>query len=210
MYQPPYPGIPMPPRPVPPPQLRPSGWWYLVGGLVILISLFGGGALAIGSAVWQVLDIDGYDRTSVPGETSVWIDETDTYTVYFEYEGASDNAGGFMAATVSVIGPDGRGVPVEKYTENETYMIGSREGRAEYTFEATRIGFYRVTGMGRAPATLAVAQGDPRGDKFIWFVVGVFGAIGGTVVGIVILIVVAVRRRSNKRKLMINAGVPRQ
>lgn len=183
------------------------GILLIVGGIVLGIVLVVAGARSL---------VDGFDdlqTTPINGEGIVRIEETGTQTIYAERPnyggGSSFNTGTTFSGygpnvVVRVIGPDGNDVPVSTGGSNETYTVNDREGIKIGTFSASAEGEYRI--ISRAQDNngnwnqLAVGQAlDISGIGAI--LGGVFG--GGLVVliGIIVVIIFAVRRSRSKKRI---------
>jgi hypothetical protein len=67
------------------------------------------------------------------------IDDTGGYSVYHEYDGASDDSFSTVPA-VTITSPSSATVDLASYSGNVTYTTGNREGVGIYTFEATETG----------------------------------------------------------------------
>ncbi|WP_174567693.1 hypothetical protein [Nocardia altamirensis] len=186
-----------------PQRITPSGWWFVVGALLIVGGLVGGIVLGVLGFVGMSGKVDDLQRVPVPGSGAVQLTETGGYTVNFEYPGASEH--GFPGRiTTSITDPSGAAVPLQDYSANVTYTFGKHEGRAAFSFTANTPGTYRVTTTG-GPATAAIGRGF--GTSLAGSLVGAFAlGFGGLVLGVIALIVVGVKRGRSKRRSTAPAG----
>jgi hypothetical protein len=137
----------------------------------------------------------------VPGSGPVVIDDTGGYSVYHEYDGASDDSFSTVPA-VTITSPSGASVDLASYSGNVTYTTGNHEGVGIYTFEATETGTYEVTVTGTAGESgtqIAIGRGLGRGlvtSIVGGFVVGFVGVVGGGALAII----AGVRRGRSRRQ----------
>lgn len=191
------------------------GVLLIVGGIVLGIALVVGGAKSLLSG------FDDLQRVPINGGGVVRIDDTGSQTIYAEKVSTSGGTS-FNTSTygtyapdvaVRVIGPDGGDVTVKTPGTTETYTYDGRDGVSIGRFDAATAGEYRIVtraedGGFQPYTTIAVGQGlEWSGIGAI--LGGVFG--GGLVVliGIILVIVFAVRRsRSKKRIAQASAPYP--
>jgi hypothetical protein len=196
------PGSFAPPPPViPSEEYGPSKWWFLVAGLVAV----GGIAMAIVIFVVGMMSfldrVEGFERVAVPGTTEVELG-TGGYSVYHEYDGASNTGTRFVGVpAVTITSPTGQDVTLRPYRGNVTYSGSGHEGEGILTFDADQAGTYVVEVTGEPGSEVAIGRGIGRG--LVGTIVGAFAAAGiGIVAGGVIAIVVGVRRSQNRRSRM--------
>ncbi|MGW5141891.1 hypothetical protein ACWEPH_22755 [Nocardia beijingensis] len=203
MSQPPFPTSPSPVGSPASRQVTPSGRWFALGGALIGLGIIGGIVLGAFGFLQTSGRIDDFQRVKVPGSGVVNLAESGGHTVYLEYSGASSRA---PSGTVSlrVLDPDGQHAELRKYDATITYSFGRHEGRAGFSFEATKPGAYRVTTAGSSEVTVAIGQG--LGSSFVGTLLGALAlGFGGVVLGVLVIVVVAVKRSANRRKA---AGLP--
>ncbi|QLY32153.1 hypothetical protein H0264_07725 [Nocardia huaxiensis] len=193
--------VQQPPGSIPPaqqpPRITPSGWWFAVGALLIVVGVVGGAVLAISAFVGLANKVDDFQRVSVPGSSTVQLDSGD-YTIYLE---GPDGGSG----SVLVTAPDGSEVTLEPYTSKVTYSFGGHDGEAEFSFTAKQSGSYEVTTEGSSTMTVAIGSG--LGGGIVGAVLGAL-ALGliGLFLGIGVLVTVAVKRSGSKRRAASAAG----
>lgn len=198
------PSFPTSPPPVGSPSITPSGRWFALGGALIGLGIIGGIVLGAVGFLQTSGRIDDFQRVKVPGSGVVNLAETGGHTVYFEYSGASSRA---ASGTVNlrVLDPDGKHVELRKYDATITYSFGRHEGRAGFSFEAAKPGAYRVTTAGSSEVTVAIGPG--LGSSFVGALLGALAlGFGGVTLGVLVIVVVAVKRSANRRKVA--AGFP--
>lgn len=201
-----YGAPPVAPHPATEP-LKPNGWWYVVaaglaiGGIVIAV------VIGVRAAVTYSDRIDGFERVDVPGVDTVLL-ESGGHTIYHEYAGAGDEFGFSPSVSVSVAAPDGSAVELDDYTGSFTYGTTDHEGEALFTFDAEEPGDYTVRVEGESGSEIAVGRGLASG-----LFAGIAGALvagfGGVVAGIIIAIVVAVKRsgaRTRRQLALVRGG----
>ncbi|WP_063052759.1 hypothetical protein [Nocardia arthritidis] len=194
MSQPPFPTSP---KSLGSPAITPSGRWFALGGALIALGIIGGIALGAFGFLQTSGRIDDFQRVGVPGSDVVKLAESGGYTVYFEYAGASSE-GASGTVDLRVLDPHGKRVELRKYDASITYSFGSHEGRAGFSFEAAEPGGYRVTTAGSSEVTVAVGQG--LGSSFVGTLLGALAlGFGGVVLGVLVIVVVAVKRSASKR-----------
>lgn len=190
------------------------GVLLIIGGIILGIVLVVAGARSL------INGFDDLERVPIDGGGIVRIEDPGTQTIYAERP-SSQGGSSFSTNTFSgfgpnvavrVIGPDGVDVPVSTGGATETYTFDGREGVSIGTFDAATDGEYRIvtrnqdgaSGVGRY-TTIAVGTGlELSGIGAI--LGGVFG--GGLVVliGIVVVIIFAVRRSRSKKRLAQGSG----
>jgi len=188
---------------------RPSGLGYWIGGLLIA------GGIAVGIA-WGVINglgfsdaIDDFERVPVGQIGTVDLDEGD-YVVYAE-RGGGEPLSNFINGIRMRPAGEGEGdeVDFEDYTSEFTYDLGGRTGRAQFTFAIEDGGEYRVR-VDDGPGTTATtaAFGPSVASDLVTAIVGAFViAIGGIVLGIILIVVTGIRRRKwRQRSWMDGAG----
>lgn len=198
-----------------------AGIW--IGVVVIIVGIVLGIVLVVAGAKSLVDGYDDLQRVPIQGGGLVRIEDTGTQKIYAERPstqgGSSFSTNTFSGfapnVAVRVIGPDGGDVTVNTSGSTETYTVNGREGVSIGQFDAATEGEYRIvtrtedagSGVG-GYTTIAVGTGlELSGIGAI--LGGVFG--GGLIVliGIVLVIVFAVRRsRSKKRIAQASAPYP--
>ncbi|WP_159846180.1 hypothetical protein [Nocardia sp. CY41] len=197
MSQPPFPTSPNSVGTPAPRPITPSGRWFALGGALIALGIIGGIAIGGFGFLQTSARIDDFQRVKVPGSGVVNLSESGGYTVYVEYSGASSR-GTPGTVNLRVLDPDGKHVELHKYDATITYSFGGHEGRAGFSFEAAKPGAYRVTTAGSSQVTVAVGRG--LGPSFVGTLLGALAlGFGGVVLGVLVIVVVVVKRSANKR-----------
>ena len=183
------------------------GFW--IGGLLIVVGVVVGivgvvvGIRSIGDTV------DGYQRVPAESGGTLEIDDPGTYRVFYERDGADEGSG--SPGGLTIIGPDGQEILLESDFSSESYSVGGHEGRKIGRFRAATAGSYEIrTVIGDGDlgiGTYAVGKRGPAGS-IVAILVGVFGGGLIAVVGVVVLIVSAVRRARARRAAMGYPGGP--
>lgn len=152
-----------------------AGWWVLLvaGGAALLAALGWGANLLVAT----VDEVDGWDRSEVPGLVEVEVDEPGALVVRSESPGAVRWGASDRDLEVSVRGPDGERVPVEDVSPVGDYRVPGRTGRAVARFDASTAGVYRVTVEGTATSAGEFAVGAPLWPGPLAGLAGV-GALG--------------------------------
>ncbi|MBF6171477.1 hypothetical protein [Nocardia blacklockiae] len=193
-----------PAEPAVPQGITPSGRWYVLAAALAVAGIVGAMVIGVTSFVRLSDRVDGFQRVPIPGSSDVRIGDTGGYTMYFEYPNASAVA--FRGSVnVRLLGPDGASIPLEDYSSALTYNFGGHEGRAGFSFDAPRPGTYHVVTQGDSGVTAAIGRGIGGSiGATVLLALGVGAA--GVILGLVVLIVVAVRRGSSKRRIAAAAG----
>lgn len=201
---------PMPPPP-PPPSPGPAGGpkaggkagiW--IGIVLVIVGMVGGVVLIVSGVRSPVTGVAELERVPVGGG-SMEIEEAGTVTVYGERGvpgsapktfSSSTSGGPVPEIDVSIVGPGGEAIAIEPVAGSEEYQSDGHWGTRIGRFEANRAGTYTVAVVGgtdvRRYDTIAVGDVDPQG---VWLIVA--GVLGGgfvAVVGLVLVIVSAIRR----------------
>ena len=129
-------------------QTVPPRWHFMAGVLVVLA-----GAVAFGISLW--VELASYRpniRLVVPGSHEIELDESGTWTVYYEYESvvkdlvfSSNRTLAGLLVGISRVG-DAEPLELPQVLERESYEKGEFAGGSILTFEAPQPGMYRVTG----------------------------------------------------------------
>jgi hypothetical protein len=220
---------PPPVRPFAPPtrtRRTPSKAWYWVAAAVAVLGLtaaFIWGAMGTSNALDRV---DGFDRTAIPGATTVSVADPGTMVVY--YESAAETAryadptaagrnatrwnpavdatvdANYAASTptwqqlrLQVTGPDGAVLPVSAYRSAARYGLDpGRLGRAVARFDAATAGQYQVSAASAIEAGATLAVGANFARDIATTTLGAVVLGLGTVLAAVLLAVVTYRAQS--------------
>lgn len=194
------------PAPVPDPSQQKlpglAGIW--IGVACIAIGMVVGIVLLVTGVFTLVGGVDDMQRVSVTTGGTVEIDDPGRISVYAERTALGDPAFGFQPSIeVQVTRPDGSVVGLSGTSYSQSYNWNDKEGFLLGRFDADEAGTYRldaVAGDGNGSYdTLAV--GDPFDESGLGGILGGV-AVGGlsVLVGIVLIIVSAVRRSRARRE----------
>lgn len=185
-----------------PDQVRPRARAYLVPVVVFLAATTIAVVFLVNGFTGWKRTIDGLARVPVRGGGVVNFDEPGGYTIFYETTGA-EPASVVLVAITRVA--DGRLVPVRGYDSGNSYNLNGREGTAIRTVRIPAAGRYRVRVEGVSvdefsSASLAIGR-NPNG--VLARGIGLFVLVGGLgfVVGLVLSIVIGVKRGRSKRRI---------
>lgn len=182
---------------------RPSGIGYWLGGLLIAGGIIGGIAWGVINGIGFNDAIDDFERVPVGQVGTIDLEEGD-YVVYAERGGGEPLANYLNGVRMRPAGAEGRGEEIQfsDYTSEFTYDLGGRTGRAQLTFEIEDAGEYQVR-ADDGPGTTATtaAFGPSVAGDLVSAIVGAFViAIGGIVIGIILIVVTGIRRRKWRQR----------
>jgi len=191
---------------------RPSSLGFWLGGLLIIGGIVGGGIwLAMGLSGFSD-EIDDFERVPVGRISTIELDEGD-YVVYAESGGGlpQDN---YINGIRMRPAEEGRGeeIEFEDYVAEFTYDFGGRAGRAQLTFEIEDGGEYDVR-VDDGPGTTATtaAFGPSVAGDLVSAIVGLLVIAGvGIVLGIICIVVTAIRRRKYRRRTWMDGAAGTQ
>lgn len=175
---------------------RPSRAGYWIGAALGVAGLAVGILLLVLSVGGVAREIERLERVPVPGQTVLSL-AAGEHAIYQEGVG-NPPLPGAVTVTVQDAG-GGQPIPLRPFGMPFTYEAGGRSGRGANTFRVARDGRYRVT-AGAAPNSGAgVMVGPPLPGKLVPTVfrgfAGIALLIGGPALGLIAVIVTAVRRR---------------
>ena len=184
---------------VEPPKSRRAG--LVIGLLLIGAGIFVGLVLVVNGVRGVADTVRDYQRVPMSTGGSITIREPGTYRIFLEYPGANDalttSPGGF----VTITGPSGP-VPVLPDSSTQSYGLNGREGRQLGKFEADVAGTYDVRTIARdgdvAFGDVAIGRTGPL-TGLASIVGGLFAGFVLVAVGVIVLIVRAVRRSRDRR-----------
>lgn len=115
-------------------------------------------------------------------------------TIYYEFESNYDSkpysTPRDLAVSCTLASLDGKPHPLETPHANVTYQSGPYAGRSLYDVEVTAPGSYTLTCGGSQPYLVSVGGGIGA-----WFIVALAGALMPGVAGLVVILVVTLKRR---------------
>jgi hypothetical protein len=203
----------LPPTPSPQASKRPSTAGFWVAAIVAVLGLtaaFLWGAVGFSTTLDRV---DGFDRLTVPGATTVSVTDPGTMVVYHESaaevarpaEPTADariatrwdpgtrtvvavrypsDAPTWQQLGLQLTGPGGVAVPVATYRSSARYDLEpGRAGRAVATFQATTAGPYRVSAARATEAGATLAVGDDIARSVV------LTRLGAVILGLVTVVV---------------------
>jgi hypothetical protein len=182
--------------------IRPTRFWYWAAG-----------AAAVAAVVWLALSlflglrlmnrqIQGFQRVPIPGQAEVAFAEPGGYTLYFEGLGASDEQATIPSFNVSLTSAvSGEEVSIRDYGGSVTYDFAAHSGRALGTFWIEEPGrFLLRTEADPRGVEANVAVGSSVGPAiFRTLILTIAGTFSLLMAGVVLAVVVAVRRSRARR-----------
>ena len=180
--------------------VRPSRWWYwgAVGALVVAASWLGLGFL------WASARVDNFQRVPVPGELELQLADPGRYLIYYEGPGAGQ--GVVLSSFDLTLTPadEGELVRLSRYGGSLSYNLGGEAGFAVFTFEIKepRSLLLNLTYGGEGPLPSQVAVGTSIAPLIVG---SVLGFLAWLIAGVVIALVVFLRRRRTRRAI---SGTP--
>lgn len=189
------------------------GIW--IGILLIIVGIVLGIALVVAGARSLLSGFDDLQRVPINGGGVVRIDDVGTQTIYAERP-TTQGGSGFSTNTYStfapdvavrVIGPDGTDVPVNRGGSSEEYHYDGREGVKIGSFYASSSGTYRIVSRGQDGLGQGSWNSIAVGTGLEWSGIGAIlgGVFGGglvVLIGIIVLIISAIRRSRSKKQGM--------
>ena len=183
----------------------PSRAWYVLAAVIVFGAIAGAAAIVlsgiggVGTGLVQVI---------VPGGAELDLKEAGTYTIFHEHTSQVDgrvftpvDISGMRVTVRSVA--DGKEIAVRPPSGRQTYNVGGRSGRSVLAFSIDTPGRYRLAGAyddGRQqPQAVLAVSGTFVGELLTTIFMALGIAFTGIAAGIVIAIVVLVRRRRARR-----------
>lgn len=196
------------PPPVDPKAIKPGRFWYVIAAIIIVAGIGGGitvFAFGVSSVAGSVPEFDKLIATDTP--TAVGLTKDRDWALYVEYPG--DEA---PAVTCTAESLDGEAT-LSSGNTTFTFSSGGQTWHLAYEVSVDTTGDYTFTcGSDPKAGSFAVGEAVDVGG----FVGGIFGTIGGLigipcfslVVGGVIILVVALRRGSSRKRPPARPGAP--
>jgi hypothetical protein len=184
-------------------KLTPSGWYYVLAGLVAVAGIAGFAMLLIDgiSAISS-----GSTQVVVPGKQALTLTETGDYTVFHEYRcvidgtvysGHAGDASGIECRLTRT--SDGQDIKLSPASMHSTYTIGSRAGVSLFEFNIDAPGEYTFEAnypAGRFGPKTVMAIGQGFVGRLLVTILGGLGILFGSLgLAITIVIVTAIKRR---------------
>lgn len=166
--------------------IRPKARWFWVGGGIMLLGVIAAILFGVLGFVGIANKVDDFARVS-PGTDTVRIDSTGEYVIYAE--------NGSRFASVEILSPDGEPVATSRYLTGLEYDFNGQSGQAVSTFDADDTGRYTFT----TDTDIAVG-GSIAGDLVRTILIPFLVAGIGLLLGLVVIIVTAVKRSGSKKR----------
>lgn len=179
---------------VPKVRVRPSGWWFLLVPLLIVA----GATQSVRTGFDQFSDIgDRFTRLGLDGAGTVELRAGDTASIWMLYEAGTDTRAMSKDATVTVSGPDGSSVDVDRASARSTFEAGDLGGIRCCDFDAKTAGEYTIRAE-RSSGASDVAVGDFDFGSAIAKTIA--PGLIGLLAGIALLVTLLVLRSRSKRQ----------
>jgi hypothetical protein len=188
----------MQPMAMAPPPVKRKGGIALSIGIALVVFGIGGGVLGAVLGFQNLQHrVDALQRVPLTAGGTLNLAQSGTYKVYVErpYSGSSGTP------NIAIRGPEGDPIALQFDSVSETYDAGGRHGRKVGKFYASRTGRYELSvgdGGSNGPGQIAIGRRSPVGALAV-LGFAILGGIAAVIVGIILIIVGAVRRsRSNR------------
>lgn len=187
-----------------PADIRPKGFWYFVAILLFIIPMIMGGTVIFDAFTSS---FSGGMPLTVPGETTLEVEEAGTYTIFYESSVFTDNNIGnirfepdFEIALMDLATGQGLQLKPPQFGGTETFGTTVRKAIADVEFDTS--GDYYAMVYGELPGSdgLLVRRADFLGmikgmvSGIVLFFVGFFS-------GPIMALVVLIKRQKHKSKL---------
>jgi hypothetical protein len=197
--------------------IRPSAAGYWIGGGILVVSVAASVVILVQAAFGFIGNIDEFDRVGVGESETIELDDGE-WVIYWEPDVGTTFADETLADFDIEVSPadagesDADDLLVGPRSESETYSDGAREGYSIGDFHVAEAGDY-VISVGQGDSQLSgsdesdftatdgeIAIGRPLFES-VFVRIGLSFLIGaaGFIVGLIIMIVTAVRRGKAKR-----------
>ena len=186
-----------------PTEIRPSGFWYLVAGLLFIVPMIFGGTLIFNAFS---SNFSGGMHLMVPGETTLEVEEAGTYVIFYETSVFANNnissiryGRDFEIALMDLATGQGLRLHPPEFGGTETYGATVRKAIAQVEFDTS--GNYYAEVAGELPGNdgLLVRRTDFAAmikGMISGFVMFFVGFIAGPIMALVVLI----KRERHKSK----------
>ena len=208
------------------PKIKPGKVWYWIGGLLVAVGVIGGLVLALAGFLNLKNAIEDFGRfriTDGAGQATVSFEKPDTYSIYYESksrvcEDLGDSGGACTTADISgesdppaqldvSISNESGALDVQDSDSSFTYSFGDFSGTEVKTVQVDEPGSYEMTVETRREGDFAIALGQDVVSLTWPWIVGALalGAIG-LLLGLLAIIVTAVKRGRRKRAAAMEAS----
>jgi hypothetical protein len=172
-------------------KVKPSGWWHVLGALLIVAGV--GGAIAL-IAVWAARTSDAVDkfaRVRVPPEgtaATLSFRKAGEFTIYYEWRSKADgqtidNSDHDPPSdlTITLTNSAGQQLPLRPKSGDFTFSFNNIAGRAVYAVDVPQPGEYtmKITGTASEPYAISIGKGV-LSTLWPW----ALGAVGALLLGL--------------------------
>jgi hypothetical protein len=191
------------------PRVKPGGLAFLIPLAIFVLGIVIGVLLIIWGVGRAEQIVEDFDRVAV-GESATFTFDEGGYRIWLEGDGVQTSSE-FVEGTIVESGT-GEPLTTEEFESELSYDIGGREGVALRTFDLDEAGDYDVTfdrtDSGREDRNLAFGQDNPVSAMGLAIGLGV-GAMGlGSLIAVIVLIILLVKRSGSRRAQRAPAGPP--
>ncbi|HEX9258471.1 MAG TPA: hypothetical protein VF855_02970 [Acidimicrobiales bacterium] len=192
------------------PKVKPSAGWIWVGVLVIVVGVVGAISLGIAGLVNASRAVDNFARFVVPDEVPqrLQVERAGKYTVYYESDSDvhGENVVGPdrvpLGLRISVTDSEGTELEVRRAEDDFSFSFNGRTGESVREVTFPEKGEYVVDASARGERfVLAIGKGSVIGRLVPYFVGAGASAFVGIVAGVLIIVIVGVKRSRRRREL---------
>ena len=209
------------------PKIKPGKGWYWVGGLLLVVGLIGGAVLGLVGVLNLKNSIEDFGRFKVEngaGAATVTFEKPGEYSIYYESEskvcGDLGATGAEPCETVAVQGEDDppaqldiaitsgdRSLPIGPAENSLDYSFSGFSGTEVATVDVDEAGAYSMVVETRREGEFAIALGKDVVSTILPWILGALAlAAVGLILGLLTLILTAVKRRRRKREAAMAAA----
>lgn len=193
--------------------IRPSWWhclwavpFFLIGGGFFVYTLFHG-IMHVTDSLTQIVVPGSAELKLQPGRYSVFLEEQSV--VNGKIYSTPQSIGGLVCHVSSV--QNGAKIAIEKPSMNTSYSVNGRSGHSVLEFPIPQAGRYAFAcdyGQNSKGPEVVVAVGSGVGEAISRTVIGGLAAFfGGSGAGLIVVLVVALKREHEKKRLRQSAQV---
>src|SRR5829696_2960123 len=200
-------------RPILPSKFKPSKAWYWIGGLLIAAGVIGAFVVL---GIWAARASDAVDNfarmkvTADGGEQSFTFARAGTYTLYYEYRSEvdgerinNDEHDTPDQLQVTVTDANGAEIATRAYDDDFAFSVNDKLGPAFARVDIPAPGAYTIaiTSDASAPFVVAIGKGVLQSIWPGWILGALAAFVLGVGLGLLAIIMTAVRRGRRKREL---------
>lgn len=183
------------------PRMTSMAWYLVAAGLFVS----GVGIAAIGASQW-FSTLEGMQRIAMPGKAEIILPAGPT-TLYGEtqsvVEGKMFAASRELSFQCQVIGPGGAPVTLVAPTARVSYSAAGYTGQNAFDLHAETAGTHTLECEASEPFVAAIGHGMGS-----WLVVGLVGGGVPAGLGVLVFLLVLLKRSGQKRRLALATPVP--